>query len=304
MSYFSFSVLHRILIPALLADRTTIYADMFFIVNLSMDILLFLLVSVVLRTKKKITRFFAASVLTAAFPITQLLFPGNATVGFFIGLLTTFCACMIAFYESGFIKTALSFVIFSLLSSLTSRALVCFYKYLNSITVLPEIKNSSGGIVPLAVCVASAAVSWMLSLIIKRLKKKVSPLKTTLTVLSDGKSVEMSAYCDSGNLLREPVGGLPVIITGREQMENIVPKSLHSVFFRNKSLGEPTLSDARRVRIIPIMPLGAGGARILFGYVPDKILLCGENVNACIALDPGNSKFGGCEALLPNSLIK
>ncbi len=304
MSYFSFSVLRGALLPTVLADRTTIYADIFFIVNLSMDILLFLLVSVVLRTKKRIPRFFAASVLTAAFPITQLLFPGNVTVGFFLGLLTTFCACMIAFYESGFVKTALSFVVFSLLSSITSEALVHLYKYLDSTTVLPEIKNSSGGIIPLVVCIASAAVSWLISLIIKGLKKKVSPLKTTLTVLSDGKSVEMSAYCDSGNLLREPVGGLPVIITGREQMENIVPKSLHSVFFPSKGMGEPTLSDARRVRIIPIMPLGAGGARILFGYVPDNILLGGENVNACIALDPGNSKFGGCEALLPSSLIK
>ena len=282
----------------------TVYADIFFIVNISMDILIFLLVSCILRAQKSFVRFFAASLVTAAFPISQLFFSGNDTVGFFLGLLTSFAACMIAFYDSGFFKISLSFAIFTILSSTISEALTYLYKYLDSIAVMPEIKNGSGGIIPLTVCIASAALAWILGLLIKKLKGKTGALTTTISVFSDGKSVELSAYCDSGNLLREPAGGLPVIITGREQMENILPKSLHSVFFSSKNIGEPTLSDARRVRIIPIMPLGAGGARILFGYVPDKILLGGEEVSACIALDTCNSKFGGCEALLPNSLIK
>ena len=281
-----------------------IYADIFFIVNISMDILLFLLVSALLRVEKRFFSIFAASILTAAFPISQLFFAGNATVGFALGLVTTFLACAVAFWESGAFKISLSFAIFSLLSPLVSELLTVFYKYLDSFKLVPEIKESSGGIIPIAVCIFAAFFSFVISFIVKRIKKRAKSLKTTVTVFSDGKEMEMSAYCDSGNLLREPVGGLPVIITGREQMENILPCSLHPVFFSSKGLGEPTLSDARRVRIIPIMPLGAGGARILFGYVPDKIVIRGESVNACIALDPGSSNFGGCEALLPKPLIK
>jgi len=269
-----------------------------------MDLLLFLLVSLVLRSEKKFFGFLIASAVTASFPITQLIFPGNEQISFFIGLLAVFAACMIAFYNSGFIKISLAFAIFSLLSSVTSEGLLSLYKYFDSVAELPEIKSGSGGIIPLAICIFSLILSWIITNTVKVFKKKVVPLKTTLTVFSDGRGVEMSAYCDSGNLLREPVGGLPVIITGRQQMENIIPKSLYSVFFSSKGIGEPTISDAKRVRIIPIMPLGAGGAHILFGYVPDKILLGGEEVSACIALDSVNSKFGGCEALLPNSLIK
>jgi stage II sporulation protein GA (sporulation sigma-E factor processing peptidase) len=280
-----------------------IYADIFFIVNLSMDLLLFLVVAPVLRAEKKFGRFLAASIVTASFPISQLIFPGNEKISFFIGLLAVFAACMIAFYNSKFIKIALSFVLFSLLSSAVSEGLVAFYKYLDTLKLLPEIKGTSGGIIPLSVCIFSLVMSWIISRAVKLFKKKAMPLKTTLTVISDGKELEMSAYCDSGNLLREPVGGLPVIITGKEQMENIIPKSLHSVFFSSKTADEPSLSDARRVRIIPIKPLGTGGARILFGYVPDKIMLGDKEVKGCIALDNGSSKFGGCEALLPSSLI-
>lgn len=280
-----------------------IYADIFFIINLSMDLLLFLVVSLVLRGEKRFVHFLAASAITASFPISQLIFPGNEKFSFFIGLFTIFTACMIAFYNSGFIKISLAFVLFSLLSSALSEGLVALYKYLDSLKLLPEVKGGSGGIIPLVVCVFSLVLSWILSRTVRFFKKKAVPLKTTLTVISDGKELEMSAYCDSGNLLREPVGGLPVIITGKTQMENIIPRSLHSVFFSSKTIDEPTLSDARRVRIIPIMPLGAGGARILFGYVPDKILLGDKEVSACIAFDSTSSKFGGCEALLPSSLI-
>ena len=92
---------------------------------------------------------------------------------------------------------------------------------IDTLKLLPKIKGTSGGIIPLAVCVFSLAMSWIISRAVKLFKKKAIPLKTTLTVISDGKELEMSAYCDSGNLLREPVGGLPVIITGKEQMENI-----------------------------------------------------------------------------------
>ncbi len=293
------------LAPVLLSDRVKIYADIFFIINLSMDFLLFVLLSLVLRAKKKPLRLFMAATITAALPIAQMLLPGNEILSFVILMITSFTACAIAFENFGFIKLSLSFVLFSLLSSVISELLTKLYLYLGDLTLVPENTGGSGGIIPLAVCVGASALSALFSYIIKRVKKRKKTLKTTLTVISDQITVEMSAYCDSGNLLREPVGGLPVIITGMEKMKKIVPDSLHSVFFSSKSsFDEPSLSDARRVRIIPIMPVGAGGARILFGYVPDKILLDGSEVSACIALDTGSSKFGGCEALLPNCLIK
>lgn len=270
-----------------------------------MDLLLFLLVSIVLRVKRKPLRLFMAAMLTAALPIAQMLFPGNETVSFVISMIASFTACAIAFENLGFIKLSLSFAFFSSLSAVISELLVTLYVYLDKLSFVPEQSSGSGGIIPLAVCVGASAISGLVSFMAKRIRKRRKTLKAALTVISDGKAVEMSAYCDSGNLLREPVGGLPVIITGMEKMKSIVPDSLHSVFFSSKGgLDEPSLSDARRVRIIPIMPVGAGGARILFGYVPDRILLDGNEVSACIALDTGSSRFGGCESLLPSCLIK
>ncbi len=290
---------------AFLSDSSKIYADIFFIINLCMDLLIFLLVAAVLRAKKKIPRLFVAAIVTAALPIAQMFFPGNSGISFVISIITSFTACVIAFEGLGFIKLSFSFVLFSTLSTVISELLTKLYIYLDKFSFVAEPSKGSGGIIPLVICGGATILSGIVSYIAKRIKKRKKTLKTTLTVISDGKAVEMSAYCDSGNLLREPIGGLPVIITGMEKMKNIVPESLHNVFFLSKSsLNEPSLSDAKRVRIIPIMPVGTGGARILFGYVPDKILLDGSEVRACIALDTGSSRFGGCESLLPNCLIK
>ena len=294
------------LLYALLSESFKVYADIFFIINLSMDSVLLFLVALIIRAKKKPPRILAAAILTAALPIFQMIFPGNAIFSFVISMVCAFTACGIAFEGVGFIRLCISFALFSSLSAVISELLTRLYTYLDEISFLSVETHGSGGIIPLALCLALSFISWLITCAVKRIKKRKKTLESKLTVLSDGRAVEMSAYCDSGNLLREPIGGLPVIITGSEKMKNILPESLHGVFFSSKSslYDEPSLSDARRVRIIPIMPIGASGARILFGYVPDKILLDGSEVSACIALDTVSSSFGGCEALLPGCLVK
>lgn len=289
---------------ALLSDGLTVYADIFFAINFSMDLVIFLVLSRIFCRRVRLSSALAASILTALLPIVQMALPGNETVSFIIYCVNSLLACFIAFGAVGFIKLLLSFASFISVSALVSFLLTKLFLALGRPT-LSGFESTSGGIIPLAVCLFSSVVAYLFSFVRRRLRNRKYRLKASLCVISDKENIEMSAYCDSGNLLREPMGGLPVIITGKEKMKSIVPKSLHGVFFSSVGyLGETSLSDAKRVRIIPIMPVGSESARILFGYVPDKILLDGAEVSACIALDTANSSFGGCEALLPRSLMK
>ena len=291
-------------IRAILSDGFKIYVDIFFIVNICTDLILLLALAVILRAKKRLLPIFAAATLTAAIPIVQLMLPGNAVVSFIIRLAASFLACFIAFEGTSVIKLSVAFALFSSLSSLVAELLSRLYPMLDSLSFISEA-GGSGGIIPLAVCLGASVLGACVSKALAGTKKRRRKQRVVLNVISDQKSVEMSAYCDSGNLLREPIGGLPVIITGSAKMKTIVPESLHNVFFSSKSAPyEPSLSDARRVRIIPIMSVGSVGARILFGYVPDRILIDGVEVSACIALDSTSESFGGCDALLPNALIK
>ena len=282
----------------------TVYYDIFFIINLSMDITVLLSVGALLKIK---TSFFAslfAASLTSLVAVAQTVFAGDEFFAYLIALSSQILACAIVFKGIGLLKFLWSFLLFSSFSSLISHAVTKLFLIVGRPESLRDA-GGSGGIIPLAVCATSSLLSVLFKYLFSKRKRRKSPQRTRLTIVSEDKSTVLSAYCDSGNLLREPIGGLPVMITGENKMREIVPRALHGVFFSSDGyLGETSLESARRVRIIPIMPVGTGGARILFGYVPDKIELDGDTVEACVALDTGNSNFGGCDALLPKSLIK
>ncbi len=287
-----------------------IYADIFFIINLSMDTLIFLAVSLIMRAEKSVSRFFLGGLITSAFQIGQLYFSGNAFFSTFLYLVTVFIACLAVFPHMKMWRAVTASALFACVSAISSGVLTCFYKSLHdTLPKYPE-NEGSGGIIPLAVCLMAYILSLALKMltgsvkrIFKRVKKKKGSLKRDFKVCTGDKCVEIRGYCDSGNLLREPFGHLPVIITGKSVMENILPEGLHSVFFSSKKDCSATLTDARRVRIIPIMPLGGGGAHIMLGYLPDRIFVGEKEVSACIALDCANEIFGGCEALLPSEFM-
>lgn len=282
----------------------TVYYDIFFVINLCMDVIVLLVAGALLRFKISFSSALFSACITSAVSVVQSIFVGNTLFAFVISCVSSFLACFIAFKGVRIIKLALAFVIFSVSTSVFSHIITRLFTTLNPPDLLHE-SSGSGGIIPLIVCALSSLLTFFIGSVRGRIKKNRLPQKTEITIVCEDKTLVLSAYCDSGNLLREPIGGLPVIITGREKMHSIVPRALHGVFFSSDGyLGETSLANARRVRIIPIMPVGTGGARILFGYVPDKIILGGSEVAACVALDNGNSDFGGCEALLPKSLIK
>jgi sigma-E processing peptidase SpoIIGA len=288
------------------ANIPKLYGDIFFIINFCMDLIVIAAVSLVMKCEKRPIAFALVACFTSAFQISRLYLPGSDAVGFILWLVTAMLACVCAFPRLRGIKLFVAFSLFLLISGGLSLLLTILFKAIGRPTLPEEMTKGSGGVIPLCVCLFSGFVARLLKRVFsalgKRLKGRSGSRVATLGVTSGEKTVEFSAYRDSGNLLREPISGLPVIILGSKNMEKILPEGLRSVFFSEKDSDRISLSDASRVRIIPIMPVGTGGARILFGYVPDRITLDGKEVRACIALDKGNASFGGCEALLPSVL--
>ena len=288
------------------AEAVKLYADIFFIINFSMDLMVFTLVAIVMKLDKRPLAFLMASCFTSAFQISRVYLPGSQVIGFLLWLTVVTVSCTTAFPKLKKRRFLLAFSLFMIFSGLLSILLMLLFRTIGTPELPEAMGKGSGGVIPLCICLFSAFAAKMLkkplSLLLKKIGKGKKLLTATLAVTSNGQTLVLSAYKDSGNLLREPIGGLPVIIVGRENMEKIVPNGLRSVFFSEKDSSHVSLSDAKRVRIIPIMPVGSGGAQILFGYVPDKITIDGKEVGACIALDKGNARFGGCDALLPNCL--
>lgn len=124
----------------------------------------------------------------------------------------------------------------------------------------------------LAGLLAVAAVPLLLLL---SSQKPGSPfLQVELEV--DGKSVTLTGLLDTGNDLRDPLSGLPVIVVDLDSLKGILSGEAID-FFSSKwdSLGDDLALDpmARRLRLIPYC--GVSGKRgVLPGFIPDKVLVC------------------------------
>ena len=95
---------------------------------------------------------------------------------------------------------------------------------------------------------------------------------------------------DSGNLLREPRSGLPVIVVRAEDAAEAAPLS---VLF---ALGMSDTDDETVIYPVPYRSLGGSG--VLYGFRPESCIMDGTDVKCVVALCRGSDMFGGdCSAL-------
>lgn len=153
-----------------------------------------------------------------------------------------------------------------------------------------------------------AAISALITLVGGRFfKRKSQERAAKLIVWYNGKSAELRALCDSGNLLREPISRKPCIVCEISALEGILPSSLCRAAREGRisEIGRMRASECSGIRIIPMNT--AGGDGMLLGIAADGIVVRygknERNIDAYIAL--GNIKNGSesYDALLPTELL-
>ncbi len=126
-------------------------------------------------------------------------------------------------------------------------------------------------------------------LIFRRLKTR-SFNKTNMTVITSRGKRTVRVLADSGNMLRDPIKGLPVIIVAIKDLIEIIPLSVLYV------LGISSVSDFDKVYLVPYKTIAQEG--VLYGFEPDECIIKGIAVDCIIAVSEKEGKFGGdCSAL-------
>ncbi len=167
----------------------------------------------------------------------------------------------------------------------------------NNITVSESAPESSPMIFIL-VALISGAVSLIYGKISERTLKK---RKINATVTLFGTDFNLTLLCDSGNMLKEPICGRPVVIVGGETVKDKLPNELCAVFNTPLKAYELPMELARKIRLIPAA--GVMGSGIMLGLLPDRMTCGGRELDAVVAIDNSNNKFGGCDGIIPTSLL-
>ena len=155
---------------------------------------------------------------------------------------------------------------------------------------------------PLAIfIVAAAAVSVVLLFFTRGISKNVSVKRTTLRIEHHGKRLSLSALSDSGNLLTEPISGLPVIILRKRAAYRLLEPALIDLLTELR--GIEGVGANERIRFIPYETVSGKGT--LAAFKPDCITVNGISVSGWVAVsDKLSGKINGNDdAIVPSALV-
>jgi stage II sporulation protein GA (sporulation sigma-E factor processing peptidase) len=125
----------------------------------------------------------------------------------------------------------------------------------------------------------------------------------SMELVVGGQRLDLTALVDTGNNLRDPVSGLPVVVVDWQSLQKVMPGEVYTFFQSTWDRIPSCLADSpigRRLRLIPYESL-SGKKGVLPGFRPDLLVLMKKGGNKVLR----NAIVGvSGERLSPNGLYQ
>ncbi len=285
----------------------TVYVDLLFLINFSMDFLCFFLSSKLLGRRLSVGRAVTASVIGGIYANAALFWSVGQIMGLIVDVAVCAGMCAVAFYERGRGKSLpLYILVYFAISMALGGFMTAIFNLLNK-AELPLERGSSDGISVWAFALL-AVLSAVITLLGGRFFRRRSAQKNAdIEISYGGKQVRLRGMSDSGNLLREPISGKLCIVADIGALKPILPSRICDAAKKKDAGAVARIApeDAKNIRIVPIRT--AGGEGILLALRADRITLDSgsgaASVDALVAISDIGRSADGNEALIPEELF-
>lgn len=267
-----------------------LYADILFLVDLSMDYLTLHLCAKLTHRRVHLMRILLSAILGALGSVLLLCLNAGRGMTFFTGLMLSAIMTAITFgfgvSVGAFLRQyllvwgsgAITGGCMSLLLSLGTPIYTDTSMYTASAT------DHSGAQTFLPLFMATTGMVYSL---LRILQKRLQIQTTEMQITYHGKTAHCTVLVDSGNLLTDPLTGRAVVLVSQNAVAD-----LHL----------PT--DETVPGALPIPASGVHGVRLLWGFRPDALYIHGIARDALIATEPvPTDHYGGYSGTCPISLI-
>ena len=263
----------------------TVYGDVLFLVNFAMDFVALGITGKMLRMRMKKRRIAGAAAMGGVYGVCAVFFEGQVWISVGIGIAAAALMCYVAFdRRAGEALAVLICVDFLLGGGMTAAwTLLGSLRGRTSDPAQTAARLTDG--IPLGWLALMAGGSALAALIADRIRKKRKGCRTRrVEVRLDGQRRSEDALVDTGNLLRDPISGLPVMLLPEKEAPEWMPAPFLRVMRTSDPSALPGLppETAKRIRIVPAHSLG--GRSLLLAVRPDSIRVDGREYDALIAL--------------------
>lgn len=263
----------------------TLYADVLFAINFSMDFLALFITSIILHKKTTKPKLVLSALLGAFFGVFEIVLPIGMIFTTILSVVISVLMCLIAFFEKNIRRFLLTVVSFWVASMALAGVMSLLYSVLNTL-LSSVIKHFSpvttyNGARFFIIISITALVGIIFSRVFSN-KKDVKSIEVKIII--GKKEYKINALCDSGNMLTEPISAKPVILVANKTE---ISKKISEI-------------DDRYKRYIPYSDTSSCG--MLKGVLPSKVYVGNNLVDAVIATT-NKEGFSEYEGLVPSSLL-
>ncbi len=275
----------------------TVYADVLVIVNLYVDFFLLWCVKKFLALRVRNRRLALGAAAGALCSLTALLPASQAWLPLLMGAAASLLVTAAAFAPVKprmFLRAAACFWAFSLL-------LAGFFLFLLQFFA-PGHVAVFGNVVyfdlSLPLLFLFTCLAYGVSALLRRLLPERSQSLSCQWLLleNNGVSIRLFAKADTGNSLREPFSGLPVVVCGAKSLHGAAPPEVVS-FLEQNSAAPPTDGRPSPLRLVPYESVGGSG--VLPAFKPERLTAekTGEALCCYIAVSGKELSAGQFDAL-------
>lgn len=208
--------------------KITVYIDLIFFENLIMNSIIIYATAILLKIKPKIWRVLISSSIGGTYAIVIYISKFKIYESIILKIILSIIMVYIAFNPQNMRKLWKQVLIFYLTSFVFGGAALYLIYFIKPQNIL--IKNGlfAGEYVLKVILLGAIMGLVIIKVSIKIIKTKIRPkdMYCRIKIKLNGKEVQTNAMIDTGNLVKEPITNIPVIIVERSLLYEILPKEI------------------------------------------------------------------------------
>ncbi|MBQ2241797.1 MAG: sigma-E processing peptidase SpoIIGA [Clostridia bacterium] len=287
----------------------TVYADVLFLINFSMDFLVFYICARLAGRRLYPFRSALASALGGAYGVALLFIDAN-------GFVTSICdvASLLVICGAAFASRNMRFrdflgrcILFALISSILGGIMTALSSMLER-SGFASLEYESGDDISAWLFTIIAAAGGAAAFVGgKRMKRIAAAKSADVEIRMNGKSIVIRAMTDTGNMLTDPLSGRAVALCELDAIGKLLPSEMID-YWRSGEFSPCISSEfASKIRFIPARGALGGKTSLLAAVEPDAVTVINNKgkreVDILIAPVPYNLSAGESRALLPPGLV-
>ena len=289
----------------------TVYADVLFLINFSMDFLVFYICAKLSRRRLDSVRCALAAAIGGVYGVATLFLPQNGFTPLICDIMSLALICGVAFYSKDirFRDFVGRCALFAGVSAILGGIMNALYSILNR-SGLATLEPDGGDDISVWIFALIAALGGAAAVAGgKRMKHIAVAKQSSIEIGYGGKTVRLCAMTDTGNLLTDPLSGKGVAICELNAVKGIFPHELVEYWERGDIGSICALPEKIAIKLRYVPAKGALGAKgsMLTAIVPDifRVIGDGKAVDADVLIAPVPRKLsaGESRALLPPGII-